>query len=224
MEGWSCLRAANASNRPVLLRFASELTANSQQDHNKAWSLNAYGCTKCYQYPPPLWDLTCVNDTVLLSISSIQRTCFLHTLQREASVRGLFFNFDECAYLRHDSEEPIFFFPHRDSPWDCACCMGNSPLDNAVSIFDAVKYFGFFLGSCSNNIQKLTCRVAPAMSASKLFRILLGHTAFPFSWVLTVRRPIMRSLVLFMRWRGLNSRSQITKLNQVHFKSITRHL
>ena len=71
-------------------------------------------------------------------------------------------------------------------------------------------------------IENWSYRVSWAVTASRMLRQLLSHSALLLSWKRTVYRSIILSILTYAMDGALLSPAQLTKLNSVHFKSLRR--
>ena len=118
------------------------------------------------------------------------------------------------------SNQRIYYSASSSRPCDCRSCSGHSHDLTPVPISHEVKYFGVYLYSLSSNRKNLNHRVFRAVTASKLLRPLLCHSALPHSWKLTVYRSVVLSILTYAMDSALLSPAQIQKMNTAHFKSL----
>ena len=89
-------------------------------------------------------DVEYADDTVLVSRTQLTLHRLLHSLQHEASKRGLLLNPDKCQLLRLHSNLSIHLSPHVTplSPCSCLHCMGTDDLGVQIPPLQSAKYLG----------------------------------------------------------------------------------
>ena len=145
-------------------------------------------------------DVEYADDTVLVSRTQLTLHRLLHSLQHEASKRGLLLNPGKCQLLRLHSNLSIHPSPHVTplSPCSCLHCMGTDDLGVQIPPLHSAKYLGAYVAANASSAPDCNYRYSQAMGAFRCLFPVFTNPSLPSRRKLQVYAQIVLAILLYM--------------------------
>ena len=147
----------------------------------------------------PMTDVEYADDTVLVSRTQLTLHRLLHSLQHEASKRGLLLNPDKCQLPRLHSNLSIHLSPHVTplSPCSCLHCMGTDDLSVQIPPLHSAKYLGAYVAANASSAPDCNYRYSQAMGAFRCLFPVFTNPSLPSRRKLQVYAQIVLAILLY---------------------------
>ena len=178
-----------------------------------------------FSYDSPLTDIEYADDTLLLSRTALSLNRFLHVLQFQATLRGLFLNADKCHLLAINHRARVTLL---DIPVQYCTCQSCHPIlgdENPPSLVhlppeEFAQYLGAMIQPNSSATKDVQHRYTQALRCFKALEPFYRNGSISLARKLLVHAQITLAILLYGSESQVYSRDHISRLNLIHYKTL----